>query len=409
MAAQVFLFEDFGGATCMKANLINGAVSDSKTRSATANETVIPAEVAEQAAEEVEILHASVKAGTVAQIVVAVIAIIGLIYLLKLVLVTVLVSMLIAYVLESPVALLARWHVPRWVGSFSVVLLTLLLVLGLTYFSYNRALDFADALPQYSATLRNTLAEVRSRADKVAEQARSVVEAPKERQKPLPVRIEQTHGVTQLITENSGTLLESFMAISFVPFLVYFMLASKDHVHVSTVRLFPKEHRLLAHRTVGNISVMIRSYILANVTVGLGNAIICGAVFWYLGIQYFYFVGIISGFATLIPYLGVFLALLPPLAGGLGSLHKSGLLAIILTVIGMHVVTMNLVYPRVIGARLQLNPLAVSLSLLFWAWIWGAPGLILAIPLLGAFKIVCDHIDPLQGLGCWLGDSIKTR
>jgi len=392
----------------VKTNLLNRTLSDDETKS-TLNGSVIPAEVVEQAAEEVEILHASVKAGTVAQIVVAVIAIIGLIYLLKLVLVTVLVSMLLAYVLEPPVALLARWRIPRWVGALTVVALTLLLALGLTYFSYNRALDFADELPQYSTKLRNTLAEVRSRADKLAEQARSVVEAPKERQKPLPVRIEQAHGVTQLISENSGTLLELFMAISFVPFLVYFMLASKDHVHVSTVRLFPKEHRLLAHRTVGNISVMIRSYILANVVVGLGNAVVCGAVFWYLGIQYFYFVAIISGFATLIPYVGVFVALLPPLASGLGNLHSSGLLAIIVTVIGMHVVTMNVVYPRVIGARLQLNPLAVSLSLLFWAWIWGAPGLILAIPLLGAFKIVCDHIDALQGLGCWLGDSIKTR
>src|SRR5215831_9888919 len=98
----------------MKANLVNGTVSGGETKPAIWDETVIPAEVVEQAAEEVEILHASVKAGTVAQIVVAVIAIIGLIYLLKLVLVTVLVSLLIAYVLESPVALLARWHVPRW-------------------------------------------------------------------------------------------------------------------------------------------------------------------------------------------------------------------------------------------------------------------------------------------------------
>lgn len=65
----------------------------------------------------------------------------------------------------------------------------------------------------------------------------------------------------------------------------------------------------------------------------------------------------------------------------------------------------QLVYPKVIGERLQLNPLAVSLSLLFWAWIWGAPGVILAIPILGAGKIICDHIDTLRGLGAWLGHS----
>ena len=357
-----------------------------------------------QAAEEVEVLQASIKIGTIAQIVIALIAMIGLLYLLKLVLVTILASILMAYVLEPAVALLARWRFPRWLGASVVVFLALVLALGLVYFSYNRAVDFADELPQYTSTLRRTVSDLRARADQLTNQARSVVEPPKERQKPLPVRIDQPQGVIQLISENSGTILDILMAISFTPFLIYFMLASKEHVYVSTVRLFPKEHRLAAHRTVGNISNMIRSFLLANLAVGLVSGIICGIVFWRLGIQYFYFIGAISGFVTLIPYLGMFLALLPPLAGGAGTLHHGGVITVIVTVVGIHAITMNLIYPRVIGARLRLNALAVSLSLLFWAWIWGAPGLILAIPIVGALKIICDHVDSLRGLGSWLGE-----
>jgi len=364
------------------------------------------AEIVEKAAEEVETLHASVKAGTVAQVVVAIIATIGLVYLLKLVLVTVLASMLIAYVLEPLVRGLTRLRIPRSVGSLLVVTAAVILSAGACYFSYNRALDFTNELPRYTATLREDLGSIRSKVDQLADQARSVVES-KSRQKPIPVQIEQPRGVTRVISENSETIANALLAVGFVPFLVYFMLASKDHVHVTTVRLFPKEHRLLAHRTVGNISVMIRTYILANFVVGLGTALICGIVFWSLGIQYFYFIGLLSGFATLIPYLGVFLALLPPLANGIGTLHKTGILTVFVTVVGMHIVTMNLIYPKVIGSRLSLNPLAVSLSLLFWSWIWGAAGLILAIPLLGALKIICDHIEPLQGLASWLGNPAR--
>jgi predicted PurR-regulated permease PerM len=364
------------------------------------------AEIVEKAAEEVETLHASVKAGTVAQVVVAIIATIGLVYLLKLVLVTVLASMLIAYVLEPLVRGLTRLRIPRSVGSLLVVTAAVILAAGVCYFSYNRALDFTNELPRYTATLREDLGSIRSKVDQLADQARSVVES-KSRQKPIPVQIEQPRGVTRVISENSETIANALLAVGFVPFLVYFMLASKDHVHVSTVRLFPKEHRLLAHRTVGNISVMIRTYILANFVVGLGTALICGIVFWSLGIQYFYFIGLLSGFATLIPYLGVFLALLPPLANGIGTLHKTGILTVFVTVVGMHIVTMNLIYPKVIGSRLSLNPLAVSLSLLFWSWIWGAAGLILAIPLLGVLKIICDHIEPLQGLASWLGNPAR--
>ena len=102
-----------------------------------------------QAAEEVETLQGSIKAGTVAQIVVAFIAIIGLIYLLKLVLVTTLASILLAYVLEPAVAGLTRLRIPRAIGTLITVCAVLFLAVGISYFSYNRVLDFVDELPRY--------------------------------------------------------------------------------------------------------------------------------------------------------------------------------------------------------------------------------------------------------------------
>ncbi len=390
------------GDPCVKANLAKHSDADAQPRPAA--QPAISPEVVQQAAEDVEILQASIKVGTVAQVVIALIATIGLLYLLKLVWLTILFSILLAYVLEPPVALLVRWKFPRWLAASVIIILACCLAMGLLYFSYNRAVDFAQELPRYSATLRKTIGRFRAGADKLAKQATSVVEPPKQQEKPVPVELAKPQGITQLISENGGTIVDILMAVGFVPFLVYFMLASKEHVYVSTVRFFNKEHRLEAHRTVGNISSMVRSYILANVVVGLVSAVIFAFVFWFLGIEYFYFIALISGFVSLIPYLGLFLALLPPLASGLGRLHEGGIIAIVAVVIGLHLITMNVIYPRVIGARLQLNALAVSLSLLFWAWIWGAPGLILAIPILGAVKIICDHIEPLQALGDWLGD-----
>jgi AI-2 transport protein TqsA len=110
-------------------------------------------------------------------------------------------------------------------------------------------------------------------------------------------------------------------------------------------------------------------------------------IFWFLGIKYFYFIGALSGFIGLIPYLGVFMSLLPPLAAGIGNLDRNGVLVVIIALIGLHVVTMNVLYAKSVGKRLQLNPLGVSLSLLFWVWIWGPIGLILAMPILGATRL----------------------
>jgi predicted PurR-regulated permease PerM len=362
------------------------------------------ASAASDAQEDAEILQASIKAGSVAQIVVAVIAVIGLLYLLKVVMVTTLFSVLLAFVLEPFVNRLSRIGIPRAAGALLAVVLLVGLAGSLTYFFYSRAVDFATQLPKYSGKIRSTLADVRAQTHQIEESTRSVIASPNTGKPPMAVEIREAPGLSNLISAGSGTLGEVFLAMSIMPFLVYFMLTWKEHAHSSTVRLFPKEHRLIAHRTVGRISTMIRSFIVGNALVGLVCALLSTIVFWRLGIPYFYFLGVISAFVSLIPYLGVFLALLPPLAAGVGVVDKTGVGVILLTVIGLHLLSMNVLYPKIVGKRLRLNPLAVTLALLFWAWIWGAMGLILAVPLVGATKIVCDYVDPLRGFGAWLGD-----
>jgi predicted PurR-regulated permease PerM len=364
-----------------------------------------PAAVAAtESAEEAEVLQASIKAGSVAQIVVAVIAVLGLIYLLKLVLVTTLTSVLLAFILEPLVGALVRIRVPRVAAALFAVVLLVGLAGGLTSFFYGRAVDFARQLPKYSGKIRSTLADLREQTNQIEESTRSVIASPRTGKAPLAVEVQEAPGLSRVISASGGTLGEALLAVTFVPFLVYFMLTWKDHAHSATVRLFPKEHRLVAHRTVGRISAMIRSFIAGNALVGLINTLVSGIVFWQLGIPYFYFLGIISGFASLVPNLGVFLALLPPLAGGIGLLNKSGVGIVVVTVVGLHVLSMNVLFPKIVGKRLRLNPLAITLALLFWAWIWGAMGLILAVPLVGATKIICDYVEPLRGLGAWLGD-----
>jgi predicted PurR-regulated permease PerM len=358
----------------------------------------------ERATDQIDYPPTLIRVTTIAQVVVAAAALIGLTYLLKLVLVTILSSILLAYALEPPVSWLAVLAVPRWMGALIVVLLALSLVAGLCYFSYNRAIEFVDQMPRYSDKLHGAWVNIRSRVDQVAGRVRSVIDLNNDKGPPSRVEVEQPQVLTRVISENGGTILDVLLAIGFTPFLVYFMLASADDLHLATVRLFPKERRFLAHGTVGKISAMVRTFIAANVFLGLLNSGIFTLLFWILGIKYFYFIGAISGFVSLVPYLGVFLALLPPLAAGIGILHKTGILGVVLAVVAVHFLTTNLFYPKLIGGRLKLNPLAVSISLLFWAWIWGAPGLVLAIPLLGCAKIICAHLQPLFGLEPRVGD-----
>jgi predicted PurR-regulated permease PerM len=98
------------------------------------------------------------------------------------------------------------------------------------------------------------------------------------------------------------------------------------------------------------------------------------------------------------------LATIPPVIVSMNSLTVSGFAGIVAVVVTSHVIALNVLYPKIIGRRLQLNPLAVTLALLFWGWLWGAMGLILAVPLTAAIKIIFDHVDSLRAWGNWLGE-----
>jgi predicted PurR-regulated permease PerM len=352
--------------------------------------------------DEKDFLRGEIQFVTIAQGVVAIAAAIGLIYLLKIVMVTVLVSLLLAFALDPVVTLLSRLHVPRGAGAGIALLLLLAVFGGLTFFFYSRALDFVDELPRYSSTIRDSLRKVEAQAEKIESTTRTMIPDDKGR-KAVPVQVQEAPGLTRMITAGAQ-FSEAALAASFVPFLIYFMLTWKAHAHAATLHMFPKQHRLTAYRTIGRISEMMRAFIVSNLIVGLINAVATSMVFWWAGLPYFYFLGPISAFVGLIPNLGVFFALIAPLAAGMGTISASKLMIVSVAVISLHLITMNVLYPKVIGQRLRLNPLAVALALLFWAWIWGALGLILAVPLLATTKIVCDYVEPLQGLADWLGD-----
>jgi predicted PurR-regulated permease PerM len=193
------------------------------------------------------------------------------------------------------------------------------------------------------------------------------------------------------------------LAAAFIPFLVFFMLTWQEHARKATMGLVAPENRRAAYVTLGLISGMIRSFIIGNLMIGLTIGAVSTVVFGFLHISFFYFAGFSSGFLSLVPYFGVLLALLPPLFMGIGHLTLGKVIWIIVTVLACHLISLNVLYPKFLGGRMRLNPLTVTLALLVWGWLWGALGLILAIPITGGMKIVFDHVQPLKPFGAWLG------
>jgi predicted PurR-regulated permease PerM len=77
---------------------------------------------------------------------------------------------------------------------------------------------------------------------------------------------------------------------------------------------------------------------------------------------------------------------------------------VVVIVTVFHLIALNVLYPKFVGSRVHLNPLAVTFSLMIWGFLWDAAGLLLAIPMTAAFKAVCDNVRGLRHIGKFLGD-----
>lgn len=334
--------------------------------------------------------------------IVGIAAILAICYFAEEILVVILVSVLLAFILAPIADFLVRLRLPRAVAAGIAVVLLLTLFAVAVYFGINQATALLNELPRYSGEIRAKVLEFVRKTHTLAILGVSQQAAANSSTRAVA-------NWTDLVTRGFGSATQVILAGSFVPFLVFFMLTWQDHARQATVGLFPMELRRDANSTLGMISGMVRSFMIGNLFLALLIGGISMVVFALLGIPFFYFAGILSGFLSLIPYLGAFLSILPPLFLGVGKLTPSEVGWVVLTAFTMHIIAMNFLYPKLLGSRLRLNPLAVTIALLVWAWLWGAVGLALAVPITAGMKIVFDHVPSLRPFSTWLGEETPAN
>jgi len=308
-------------------------------------------------------------------------------------------SILLSFTLSPLVQAFEYLRLPRSVAALISVALFMVVIYSVTVASYNEAVIFADNLPKYSQKIRSLIGPFQQQAEKI-EKTGEAVAAPDKN----VVQVRQVTSWADVLTHGAGTFTDILLAATFVPFLAYFLLTWQSHARSATVMLFPLHYRHTAFVTLGLIGKMLQSFIVGNLLIGLLISVVSVAVFGLLHVPFFYFVGFLSGFLSLVPYLGVVLAMVPPVLVGLGQLEPGDLIIVVVCVVAMHLIALNVLYPKLLGSRLKINPLAVTLALLFWGTVWGAIGLVLAIPLTGAIKIICDHVESLKPYADWLGE-----
>lgn len=329
----------------------------------------------------------------------------------QIVLIPLVLSVLLSYALEPFVGRLVSLHIARPLA----VPLLLMALLGLTGFSIyslrSEALAFVDQLPEATRTVRQalqpaaasqpgTVAKVQQAAEELEKAATEASGPTRARKGVTSVRIEEpTFRWNDYLWQGSRGILEIAGQLFVVLCLVYYLLASGDLYKRKLVRIVGPSlsQKKITVQILEEIDRQIERFLLARLFISglVGIAVWVG--FRLLELREAGIWGIVAAVLFAVPYVGpaaiTFGAAIAGFVqfGSLSMAAAAGGLCLTIAVLEGNVLT-----PSLLSRASQMNAVAVFVSLLFWGWIWGIWGLLLAVPIMTAVKATCERIDDLS-------------
>lgn len=246
-------------------------------------------------------------------------------------------------------------------------------------------------MPEYADKIRGVVMPINQKIAKVQETA--VTLAPETPSKKFAeVKIKEPPTWPSFIIRGVAPAWGAIIIIAVVPFLMFFNLIRKEQMELRLASSFGSV--IDVPKFMRHITKMVRGFAIGNLLIGSAMAAITFVVLLALKIQGALILGIVSGFLNLIPFLGVTLAAIVPLAAAMLQFHTAApFAAILVTIVILHVISANYLRPKIVGSRVNLGPVAATCGILFWGWLWGLMGILLAIPLTG-FRKDCRTLIP---------------
>jgi len=350
---------------------------------------------------------------------IGVIALCAAVFLLQLtaaVLIPLVVSLLLFYALDPLVKHLVRWHVPRPAAAL-VVMLAVVGGFGTGgWVLWPQIEQVVADIPNGAAELRRELRSARggdkSTLQRVQEAAKAIDAAAAEAAAAPP----RTPGVTRvevlqpprtsdwLWSGGVGAVTLAGQALT-VLLLTVFLLGEGDSFKRKFVRHLQSRVKQRVTVTILNaIELQIETFLRVTVATSIGVGLATALALWSIGVKQPAVWGLFAGVMNVVPYFGPLLVTAVLTAVGL---LQFGTMADALVVGGMALtITMlegMVITPFLLSRAGSLNHVAIFTAIAFWSWAWGTPGMLLAVPMLMAFKAVCDHVEGLDVLADMLG------
>lgn len=355
----------------------------------------------------------------------SILAFLGIIFLLRYaqdLLIPMALAILIAYALEPPVAWVTRIGIPRVLAAAVVLCGTIAIVVAGSYALRVQAVAVIDGLPVAAQKMKAKLQELESAPGDSAGAIAKIQQAAKEIEKATAEAASSTappKGVTKVQIEEpafrasaylwSGSmgLLGLLGQAVMVAFLVFFLLGSGDLFKRKFVRIIGTKisEKRVTLEAITEINTQIERFLVIQVFTSAVVGVCTTAALWGFGVHQPAVWGLMAGIFNSVPYFG---AIIVTVALAIVSFLQFDSIAMMSMVAGSAFVITSLegflLTPALMGRAAKINGVAMFVSLLFWSWLWGVVGMIVAVPLMMVLKSVCDRIENLQPIGELLGD-----
>lgn len=211
-------------------------------------------------------------------------------------------------------------------------------------------------------------------------------------------------GIIQNIVSSFSSMLGDFIIVMI---FWIFMVLGKDKFE-ERVKFAFSSNKEKVENTIKGFNIQLQSYIIIKTIVSLIVGIITTIILLAYGIDYALIWGLLTFILNFVPNIGALIATVAPIAISLLE-YGFGFTTISLSVLLIinHNVMGNLVEPHYLGRQMDLSPVFVLFSLIFWGWIWGIPGMFLSVPIAAAMKILFSNIEPLKPIAILMGSKAE--
>lgn len=205
------------------------------------------------------------------------------------------------------------------------------------------------------------------------------------------------------------TLSSTLLFLSFLLLFTFFILNYRSILFKFLISVFEEEHADKVGEVVRRIQFIIKKYITGLFIQMLIVTSLLILILWILGVKYAVLLGLIAGIFNIIPYIGIFSALLISVLITFATAGAAKVLLVIVAFIAVHAVDGNVLMPLVVGSKVKINALFAFIGIVVGEMIWGISGMFLCIPYLAMLKIIFEKVDSLKPWGILLGGEEKPN